>query len=360
MTHPGNTLTSSAIQSIMDRWRCMAGWVGAFLLGLPVTCDGNAMAQIAERTTCALEPGPMRAVTGVIDGETINLDDGSEVRLIGALTPRPPDAALDVSFWPPEREAKAALERLLLGRSVTLAYAGRKSDRYGRTLAHVFVEPAADSVPSADADNRVWVQAHMLSNGHARAYVLKDSSGCLRELAAHETIARNAGLGLWAHAAYQMRDAARGGDVTRLRSTFQIVEGEVTRVIEGRTSTILRFGRDDAGAPPVEPDSEATRGPAKGFSISIKQAVARDWNKNGTTLAQLEGRRLRIRGWIERRGGPAIEIIDGNQIELVDPLEAVALAGRGPKVSAEPEPPLTRRRSRKRTVEASIATPNPQ
>jgi micrococcal nuclease len=329
------------------------------LLALPLVCACMARAQPAEPTTCALEAGPTRAVTGVIDGETLSLDDGSEVRLIGALTPRPPDAALDVSFWPPEREAKAALEHLVLGRSVTLAYAGRKSDRYGRTLAHVFVEPAGDSAPSADADNRVWVQAHMLSHGHARAYVLKDSNGCLRELAAHEAIARTAGLGLWTHAAYQMRDGRRGTDIARLRSTFQIVEGEVTRVIEGRSNVVLRFGVDDTSDRAIEPRTDETRAPAKGFSVSIKTAIARAWTSNGLTLTQLEGRRLRIRGWIERRGGPAIEIIDINQIELVDPAAALAAADIEPKASVDPEPQPSRRRSRKRTIEASIATPSP-
>ncbi len=347
------------IRSLMDRLRVIASLGVALWFGLPTASTGIAMAQPIERTTCALEPGPTRAVTGVIDGETISLDDGSEVRLVGALTPRPPDAALDVSFWPPEREAKAALERLVLGRSVTLAYAGRKSDRYGRTLAHVFVEPAADSAPNADADNRVWAQAHMLSNGHARAYALKDSHGCLRELVAHEAIARTAGVGLWAHAAYQIRDAARGPDVARLRSTFQIVEGEVVRVIEGRTNVILRFGRDDAAERPTEALTDETRALAKGFSISIKPAIARGWNTNGLTVVQLVGRRVRIRGWVERKGGPAIEIVEGHQIELVDPSDIAAVASNEPKLDIEPAPAPNRRRSRKRTVEASIAAPAP-
>ena len=347
----------------MDRSSTRSSWIAVALLALFIVSAGiagKANAQTAEATTCALEPGPTRAVTGVIDGETLSLDDGSEVRLVGALTPRPPDAALDVSFWPPEREAKAALESLVLGRSVTLAYAGRKSDRYGRTLAHVFVEPVAGTASNADADNRVWVQAHMLSHGHARAYVLKDSSGCLRELAAHEAIARTAGLGLWSHAAYQMRDGRRGADISRLRSTFQIVEGEVTRVIEGRTNIILRFGSDEAAEHPAELRNDETRAPAKGFSISVKPAVARAWSMNGLKLAQLEGRRLRIRGWIERRGGPAVEIIDANQIELVDPGAALAAADIEPKAGVDQQPAPSRRRSRKRTIEASIATPSPQ
>lgn len=296
-----------------------------------------------ERTSCALEPGPTRAVTGVVDAETLILDDGSEVRLIGALAPRPPDASLDVSFWPPERDAKAALERLVLGHSVTLAFSGRRSDRYGRTLAHVFLEPD-------EAGDRPWVQARMLAEGHARAFVVKDSVGCLRELAAHEAIARQAGIGLWTHAAYQTRDAIRTQDLMRLRSTFQIVEGEVTAVIPGRTSLILRFGREDEPAREEQAAVDETKRTPRGFSIAIKQTIAHAWAVGGITLDQSVGRRLRIRGWIERRGGPAIEILDAHQIELIEDGTSVSM-------SSAVEPPPPRRRSRRASRETAAVVP---
>ena len=315
----------------------------------PVTAEDG-------RTACPLEPGPTRAVTAVIDGETVKLDDGSEVRLVGALSPRPPDSALDVSFWPPEREAKAALEQLVLGRSVTLAFSGRRTDRYGRTQAHLFVEPAAEASPGtapAVTQERTWVQAEMLSRGHARAFVLKDSLGCLRELVAHEALARQAGAGLWAHAAYQIREAARTADLMRLRSTFQIIEGTVTKVIAGRSALILRFGIDDGaattGATAAAADEEQ-RSP-RDFSIAVKPAIARNWSADGITLDRIEGRRLRVRGWIERRGGPAIEILEPNQIELADRSTAVELTG----AVAEQPPPRRRSRRANRAAAAALA-----
>lgn len=298
-----------------------------------------------DRTSCALEPGPNRAVTSVIDGETLMLDDGSEVRLIGALAPRPPDANLDVSFWPPERDAKAALERLVLGHSVTLAFSGRRSDRYGRKLAHVFLEPD-------DAGERPWVQARMLAEGHARAFVVKDSLGCLRELAAHEAIARQAGAGLWAHAAYLVRDAGHTQDLMRLRSTFQIVEGEVSAVLPGRTSLILRFGREEEQARDEPAAGDEARRPPRGFSIAIKPAIVGAWRAGGVTLDQALGRRLRIRGWIERRGGPAIEILDAHQIELVENGTSLSLTS-----AIESLPPSPRRRSRRASRETAGAAP---
>ena len=78
---------------------------------------------------CELEFGPARSVVKVIDGETLALDGGSEVRLIGALAPRALDGAAPEAAWPLETEAKAALERLVLGKSVELGMAGRRTDR---------------------------------------------------------------------------------------------------------------------------------------------------------------------------------------------------------------------------------------
>lgn len=302
------------------------------------------------RSICTLEPGPTKAVTGIVDGETLTLDDGSEVKLIGALAPRPPDAGLDIAYWEPERAAKAALQQLVLGRSVTLGFSGRRADRYGRMLAHAFVA-------GPDGGELQWVQAAMLSTGHARAYVLRDNPACLRELAAHEAIARATAIGLWSHAAYHVRDAGRTADLMRLRSTFQIVEGEVTAVIQGKSTLVLRFGPEGAGPPnEVTDDAGETRVVSRGFSLAIKPAAARAWSgPDGLTLDQTLGRRLRVRGWIERRGGPAIDIIDPHQIELVEDGGSHVMASAEPV----PEPRRRSRQSRRRAAATPMTAPSP-
>lgn len=283
-------------------------------------------------TVCLLEPGPTRAVTAVLDAETVVLDDGSEVRLIGALAPRPPDSIHDIAYWEPEREAKRTLEQLVLGKSVVLGFSGRRSDRYDRTLAHLFV---------TGGDEPQWVQAALLATGHARAYGTRDNHGCLRELLAHEAIARTAGMGLWMHAAYHARDAGNAFELMRLRSTFQIVEGLVAEVIAGKHNMLIRF-EDAHWRRPATASTEDDRAP-RGFSLSLKPAVAHAWTSAGLALSDVAGRRLRVRGWIERRGGPTIEIVDPLQIELVnaagEPIVADAVASGGPATE--------RRRSRR-------------
>ncbi len=69
-----------------------------------------------------------------------------------------------------ERAAIAALDDLVRGQSVELAFSGRRSDRYGRLLAHVFLRRGGE---------RVWVQGELLSSGHARAYGLPGSLACM-------------------------------------------------------------------------------------------------------------------------------------------------------------------------------------
>ena len=48
--------------------------------------------------------------------------------------------------WPPEVEAKLALEQMVQGRRLEIGFAGRRTDRYGRLLAQVFAQGADDRV----------------------------------------------------------------------------------------------------------------------------------------------------------------------------------------------------------------------
>jgi micrococcal nuclease len=249
---------------------------------------------------CALEPGVTRAVVAVIDGETLKLDDGGEVRLIGALSPRAPDNVGDNQFWEPEVAAKAALQKLVLGRSIELAYIGRRTDRYGRVLAHAFITPAPSSADQQEPE-RIWVQAHLLGLGHARAYTLPSSTGCAAQMLAHEALARDTGSGLWSHAAYHVRDATKPRELARWRSTFQIVEGTVVRVVQSRGATLLTFGNDGTGD----------------FVVVLKASERRDMPAALAAVNELAGQRIRVRGWIDRRTGPAIEIHHPSQIEVV-------------------------------------------
>ena len=241
-----------------------------------------------------LEPGPSRAVVRVLDAETVALDDGRELRLIGALAPRALDADAQPGAWPMETAATEALRALVLGRSIELRLADERTDRYGRLQAHAFL---------IEGDARRWVQGALLQRGLARAYALVRDRTCSAELLAAERSAREARLGLWAEAAYQVRPAANPADLMRYRTTFQIVEGTIVRVGLTSASIYLNFDRNWR----------------RGFSVSLRRDDSALLGTYADDPRGLEGRSARVRGWIEqRRGAPVIDMSAGGLIEVLD------------------------------------------
>jgi endonuclease YncB( thermonuclease family) len=247
---------------------------------------------------CTLETGPRATVVRVIDSETIQLDDGREVRLIGALGPKP-DLANASQDWPAEREARDALTALVAGRTVELKFQGRRSDRYGRALAHLFV-------------GETWVQRSLIGAGHSRAYGLPGNAGCLAELLAAETDARKAHRGLWARDAYAVRDAADARQLLGFAGRFVVVEGRVAGVGRTGKTLYLNFGADWR----------------RDFTAAISRTVIEESGSRPEALEALEGRRIRVRGWIERRNGPSISLNSPDEIEVIEDGAAKTTAPR--------------------------------
>jgi endonuclease YncB( thermonuclease family) len=281
---------------------CSTSYVPAQVRAAP------APGEDSQNATCSLQAGPTHTVVRIIDAETVLLDDDRELRLIGALAPRAPDPRPDAEPWPPERQSKTALRDLVLGRKIELAFGARRRDRYGRLLAHAFLDLGGE---------RIWVQGRLLSGGHARAYGLPGSFACAHELLAHERAGRDARAGIWSHGTYAVRSASRAAALLRQRNTFQIVAGRVVHVAATKSNTYLNFGSDWRGD----------------FTAGIERKILRahpDWAK---ALGGLEGRRIEVRGWIEYRNGPYIRIEDPSQITVLD--EAA------PKPTPAPSDPMT-------------------
>ncbi len=77
--------------------------------------------------------GPAEArVTRAVDGDTVDLEDGTRVRYIGMNTPETSEAYY--------QEAKDLNASLVEGKRVQLVYDAECLDRYGRTLAYVCVD----------------------------------------------------------------------------------------------------------------------------------------------------------------------------------------------------------------------------
>jgi endonuclease YncB( thermonuclease family) len=285
------------------------------LLGLSIWS-----AQAGEETGLActgLAPGPARTVTRVMDGETVALDDGSELRLIGALAPRAIDAGAEPGIWPTEIAAAEELRALLLGRTVELAFGGDRGDRYGRLQAHAFVR---------DGDDRHWVQGHLLEQGLARAYAVAGNRACAEALLAAERSALETRRGLWAEAAYQPKSADKVAELARVSGTFQVVEGRVAGVAQVRGMIYLNFAADWRRA----------------FSVALLRNDRALLGAAAGNPKALEGRLVRVRGWIELRSGPSsaptIELSTAGLIELLDePAPEVRTAPALPRTEPPPE-----------------------
>ncbi|MDH4983549.1 thermonuclease family protein [Hyphomicrobium sp. D-2] len=279
--------------------RLLSGAAAASLVAcVSGVCVPGAIAQQQDAASepaasCTLKAGASGAAVRVIDAETIEMDDGQQVRIIGALSPRSPDLSPAAEPWTPEENAKQTLRELVAGKTIFLATSGRTQDRYGRRLAHVFIDNDGE---------RVWVQGEMLLRGHARAYGLPGNFDCMNELLAHEKAARDAGLGLWRNGAYSPRPAWRTRELLRRRNSYEIVTGNVAKVATTKARTYINFGRDWRSD----------------FTAGIEARVLRENPELAQSLQQLEGRRVEVRGWIQYRNGPYIDIEHPSQLAIVD------------------------------------------
>src|SRR3546814_19052574 len=97
---------------------------------------------------------------------------------VGSQTPKMPLGREGCEAWPLAGKAKRKLEEIALGRVLDLGFGGRRGDRHGRVLAHLF-----------DAEGR-WLQGEMLSAGLARVYSFSDNRTAVAATLALERAAR--------------------------------------------------------------------------------------------------------------------------------------------------------------------------
>lgn len=235
----------------------------------------------------ALAPEAGGEVVNVVDGDTLTLLDGREIRLVGIQAPKLPLGRPGFEPWPLADEAKAFLEELTLGRTLSLGYGGRRGDRHGRVLAHLF-----------DAEGR-WIQGEILKAGLARVYSFADNRALIAEMLALERQARAAGRGIWADPFYAVRTAEAAEDWL---GGFELVEGRVVAVGRGGRNTYLNFAEDWRSD----------------FTIAVDHRARQVFEAAGIDLAHYEGRRVRVRGWLKSRNGPMIDVTHPEQIEELE------------------------------------------
>lgn len=190
-------------------------------------------------------------VADVYDGDTVHLDGGARLRLIGLDTPElGRDGASDQPF---AAAARDALRRRLAGdATLQLRYDTEREDVYGRTLAHAFF---------ADGDS---VAAWLLEQGLATLLVIPPDTWNVDCYASAEHRARAAKRGLWALPDHLPTTADALAPATH---GYRVVRGRVLRVhdalhavwlgLPGRFA--IRIDRDDLGYFAAVPPHELVR-----------------------------------------------------------------------------------------------------
>ena len=123
-----------------------------------------------------------RTVARVVDGDTIVLGGNEKIRLIGVYTPETVDPRRPVQYF--GKEVSAFTKRMVEGKKVRLEYDQTRKDRYGRTLAYVYLEEGTH------------LNAEIVKQDYGHAYT-RFPFRYLEEFRRYESEAREAGRGLW-------------------------------------------------------------------------------------------------------------------------------------------------------------------
>jgi micrococcal nuclease len=222
-----------------------------------------------------------------LDGDTLALSGGRVLRLAGVLAPKPADRGREREIADAVAAARAGLDRLAAGKTLTLWHGELAEDRHGRVFAY------------ARTAEGLWLQDELLRLGHVRVFTQAGAADRAAEMLKLEAEARAAKRGLWALAAYAVRGDEEAG---RFTESFQLVEGRVLKAASARELYYLNFGRDFR----------------RDFTIGLDRAALRLFRRAGLDPAALEGKRIRVRGWLLWRGGPYIGATHPEQVEVLD------------------------------------------
>jgi endonuclease YncB( thermonuclease family) len=250
-----------------------ASWRGALFVCLLFPFVQAAALDQPAAQTCRAErlDETAVAVEKVVDGDTLHLQDGRSVRLIGINSPEVGYA--DKAAEPMADAARDALKDMLGPKAkVGLRYGREEHDRYQRLLAHVYLA------------NGESVQARMLAAGLAAQIVVPPNLGQFDCYRAAEQTARKTSKGVWSGIyrplpIAELSPAARG---------FKILTGRIERVGQSKNSFWLNF--------PKRPGEGRREGVA--VRIAKKDLGAFVGWRSPMKIDALQGKTIVVRGWI--------------------------------------------------------------
>lgn len=236
---------------------------------------------------CSVEQASPTGIVAIEQNFDMLTDDGRRIALAGVEFPNEPELR--------ERSRARLSAWLAADRLVFLALGSSAPDRWGRFAAGLFVVGEGADAPLVSAGEAA------LRSGLARFRPDEAVIACRNRLLTAERQARELRLGLWANDAYVVIDAGRR-DALLDRKGMVLVEGVVSGIGEAGGSLYLNFG------------------PRRGadFAVVIWKRNLETFERAGAPPRMLVGRRVRVRGLIDTRFGPRMEIATPAEIEIVD------------------------------------------
>lgn len=243
--------------------------LSSVLASEPCLTDKQQLARIAEWVK----------VAHVVDGDTLHLQDGRKVRLIGINTPE-----IGRAGEPSQAFARQAYKTLIQlvksGDTIGLSYDQDKYDRYKRLLAYVYLD-----------DGRS-VERVLLAKGLAHSIVVPPNDMHINCYRAIENKARRAKLGIWQLSEYQWFDAHK---LPKKSKGLRFVSGKVSGYSESRKSIYLRL--------------------SPRLSIRIAKKDRHYFSDN--QFRKLVGKAVSLRGWVSiYKGRQSIHLRSEHDLEL--------------------------------------------
>ena len=197
-------------------------------------------------------------VAYVYDGDTVRLDDGRRVRLIGINAPEMQKVGVSGEAF--AEESHAILRDLLSRGDVSLRLGRESQDRYKRWLGHLYV-------------GSLLVAEYMLDQGAAFHVVIPPNDLYSQCLQSAESRAEQSEVGIWGLKPSPWREVA---SLNAGESGFRLLQGYVTATKKVKSGWIIEV--DDL------------------LALKLSEKLLLDLGRS--RLESLKGKRLRVRGWV--------------------------------------------------------------
>lgn len=242
---------------------CLPSWAGADIYQWR---DAHGSKHFSDRSypdaeRIDIKPGyGFYRVKHIYDGDTIVLEDGSKIRLLGVNTPevQHKDKLADAGG----EEAKRWLIGKLQGIRIRLEFDSEKSDKYGRTLAHVFTE------------KKVHINLELVEAGLAAVNIHPPNLLYADQLTKAGQKAERARIGIWQKDEYAVMP------VDLLSETghpgWSRLQGRVTEIRGSRKFIYLKF------------------------SSRFDARIERKWLSLFPDLQRYIGKTIEVRGWLTK------------------------------------------------------------